>query len=104
MSGASFGFDDPDHVHHHGLTFPVEWFLPVAYLLLLLLLYWRLRRNFGEGGALVRAAPGAWLGTLLPAGLTLIVPTASGNVVLWLELALFLLSMVLAGAGWVGPK
>ena len=51
---------------------PIEWLLPAAYLLLVLLLFLRFRRDHGGALGLIYAFLGAWLGTLLPAVLMLV--------------------------------
>jgi hypothetical protein len=64
---AEFGFVDPPP--DAGLFFPIEWWIPIAYVILAGLLLWRFARMMNPARAAIYACVGAWLGSLIPAAL-----------------------------------
>lgn len=96
---AEFGFDH-DPPPGPDLFFPVEYWVPIAYFILLCLLVWRFRRTMPPGEALIYAAIGAWLGSMVPG---VLIGVLSSFVTGWLDKVatfaafLLMLSSVIVG-------
>jgi hypothetical protein len=104
------GFPDPPE--DFSPFFSPDWWIPIAYVVLVILLIWRFSRTQPPRKAVTYAFVGAWLGCLIPAALISVLCLLSPSTLaasIWLRkvaiLVVVLLAVTLTAAGLcaIGP-
>jgi hypothetical protein len=106
-NGAQLDFEDfsPDA---SPLFFPLEWWIPIAFVALVVLLLWRFSRTLPPRKAVTYAFAGAWLGSLVGAAPVMIASLIGSadliRAAVGIELALSALTLLVIGICAFWPR